>query len=356
VKTDRGLGTGFETSTGVWTCFHVIDAAKSISVEFPGIAASPANNVMALDRTLDAAIIAGVPTLGQLLTIDNSNEVGVGDPLVVIGSPRGFEQTLTEGILSGKRTMGGIEYLQLSAAVSPGSSGSPVFNKFGKVVGMVVGYLPDSQQINFALSAKSLSRLQSGVPVSEIFKSSPVVAAVTNFDFQQFLKANDFVTKVTFETLKNTPSMTILTESIPDKLRGDVTVDMVFEWVAQELEKSAARLKTAKWQGKAADGGIRQDAASRSLAELLQLNDDVLERYLYINITFMKLSNDTAFYTITLDCKRAVLIPTGVTYGSVWERGLSGHYGPSYQNTVMIRDAVQNLVRQFANTWVQQNH
>jgi Flp pilus assembly protein TadD len=75
----------------------------------------------------------------------------VGDQVIVIGSPRGLEATLTEGIVSGYRQVDDFKLIQISAAISPGSSGGPVFNLKGEVVGVATLTRTDAQNISFAV-------------------------------------------------------------------------------------------------------------------------------------------------------------------------------------------------------------
>lgn len=332
VKTDSGLGTGFEASTGIWTCYHVIDGAKSISVEFPRAAGSSVNHLQAIDRTLDATVMDCPYTPLDLCFLDTKVAIGVGDPVFVIGSPRGLEQTLTEGILSGKRTINGVEYLQLSAPISPGSSGSPVFNRYGRVVGMVVGYLPDSQQINFALSAKSMAQLRGSVAVSELFRMPA------------------FATSAAGNTpLKNIPSISLVIEDIPAELRGVFTRDDVAGWIQSELSQDAPSLKIVKpsreavsSQGKALDDYMRK------------LDDN--SRFLYVNIGYLTPYDEkVAPFVVRLDIQRSVLTADGAMVAGVWTNQDSGYYIVGARSSNRIRELVQGIVKDFAHAWSQQN-
>src|SRR5579884_1381415 len=167
VGTDHAQGTGFAVGPFVYTCYHVVAGAKEISLTREGSPPISVKRVIAADRDADIAVLVPDGSLdpGARPVADIGSKAAVGDPLYVIGTPKGLENTFTEGVLSGRRTVGNVEYIQLSAPVSHGSSGSPVFDKYGKIAGMVVSQLKDAQQLNFAVSAATLNALQFGVPI-----------------------------------------------------------------------------------------------------------------------------------------------------------------------------------------------
>lgn len=74
-----------------------------------------------------------------------------GSKVFAVGNPRGLERTITEGVVSGRRVIEGAEMLQISASISPGSSGGPVLNAEGDVIGVVAASLPSGQNLNFAV-------------------------------------------------------------------------------------------------------------------------------------------------------------------------------------------------------------
>jgi len=94
------------------------------------------------------ADISGVP----FLNLGEEDASEVGQRVAVIGSPLGLDGTLSEGIISAKRKLDdGPLWLQISAAVSPGSSGSPVMNAKGEVIGVATMVLTGGQSLNFAV-------------------------------------------------------------------------------------------------------------------------------------------------------------------------------------------------------------
>ena len=112
-------------------------------------------------RYSDVAFIAGDPVVdvallrvrgGRFPVLPPSRVLpAVGTRIVVIGSPLGLAQTVTDGLVSGVRNLGGRDRLQMSAPISPGSSGGPVLNPRGEVVAIAASSLVGGQQINFAV-------------------------------------------------------------------------------------------------------------------------------------------------------------------------------------------------------------
>jgi len=156
------LGSGFIVSKDgkIVTNLHVIRDMKSVSVQTASGEIFDSISVLATDERRDLAVlkIAGfdLPTLD----LGNSDAVAVGEPLVIVGSPRGFEGTVTAGILSSVRNTGdGYKVLQTDAAVNPGNSGGPLVNNKAQVIGVVSFTLRSAEALNFAVPINYLRGL-----------------------------------------------------------------------------------------------------------------------------------------------------------------------------------------------------
>lgn len=155
-------GTGFILSADglIVTNYHVIDGCDTFKIKSSTGGTYEVSGVLASDKRRDIAILK---IGGQKLpTVDlgNSDEVVQGMKIAVIGNPEGFESSITEGIVSAIRAdseHGAV--IQISAAISHGSSGSPVFNASGKVIGMATFNIVDGQALNFAVVSNSISQL-----------------------------------------------------------------------------------------------------------------------------------------------------------------------------------------------------
>jgi hypothetical protein len=155
-KTDAGdvLGSGFLVSKDgkIVTNLHVIRDMQAATVELANGKVFHSFSILARDEHRDLAIIQVTGADLPVLEVGDSDTLVVGEPVVVVGSPRGLEGTITAGILSSVRDGGeGYKVLQTDAAVNPGNSGGPLLNNKGQAIGVVSFILRSSQGLNFAV-------------------------------------------------------------------------------------------------------------------------------------------------------------------------------------------------------------
>lgn len=122
-----------------------------------GVATIP-SALIRLDEKNDLAVLRPSATMSvPALRAANPN-TPIGTRVFAIGNPQGLERTITEGIYSGPRHMEGATLLQISAPISHGSSGGPVVDSSGLVIGVAVGSL-EGQNLNFAVPVDTLIAL-----------------------------------------------------------------------------------------------------------------------------------------------------------------------------------------------------
>lgn len=148
----------------VVTNFHAIKEGVRGHIKIVGArGAYVIAGVVGMDRNKDLAIlrIAGVkaPSLG----LGSDSDARVGDRVYAVGNPMGLEGTFSDGIISGIRSVGARRLLQITAPISPGSSGGPVLNESGLVIGIAVATLTEGQNLNFAIPASDLGPLLANV-------------------------------------------------------------------------------------------------------------------------------------------------------------------------------------------------
>jgi len=90
------------------------------------------------------------------LPLAHGSAVAVGDPVFVVGNPEGLEGTFSQGVVSALR---GETYIQITAPISAGSSGGPVLNNKGEVIGVAVGAITEGQNLNFAIPVARVANL-----------------------------------------------------------------------------------------------------------------------------------------------------------------------------------------------------
>lgn len=175
----RGRGSGFVVSNdgAAITNYHVIRGAYRASAKFGDGTFAPVLGVVAYDPGHDVAVVKIQAVSPPTLKLGNSDNVHIGDHIVAIGSPLGLQNTVSEGIVSALR--GNI--IQMSAPVSPGSSGGPVLNTNGEVVGISTLSVTAGQNLNFAAPINWAKRYVGQSParsLSEIAQENTVTEPI----------------------------------------------------------------------------------------------------------------------------------------------------------------------------------
>lgn len=153
-KQSSVLGTGFMvTASGVFvTNYHVVQGVYPAQVRLASGDVYDAISVIDTDERKDIAVLKIKGFNLPVVQLADSDSVKVGSEVVVIGNPKGLEGTVTNGLVSAIRDTGeGYKIFQMSAPISPGSSGSPVFDKTGQVIGIATATVKDGQNLNFAV-------------------------------------------------------------------------------------------------------------------------------------------------------------------------------------------------------------
>jgi S1-C subfamily serine protease len=168
------IGTGFilDKSGVVATNLHVVVGESAIKIKLSDGSQYAVTQIDGLDPARDLALLqirAGkeLPTL----KLGDSNAMSAGDQVVAIGNPLGFDNSVTSGLISQVRPICGpadiaakkctqeLTVLQISAAISPGSSGGPLFNQYGEVVGVTTAIITAGQNFNLAVPGNYLKAL-----------------------------------------------------------------------------------------------------------------------------------------------------------------------------------------------------
>jgi S1-C subfamily serine protease len=162
------LGSGFLINEGgfILTNAHVIRNATDIRVvraksreEFPA-------RIIGIDPATDSALIRIEPQPDmQVLPLGDSGALEVGEMVIAVGNPLGLNHTVSAGLISAKDRLVSedetslLDYLQTDTAINPGSSGGPLLNLHGQVVGINTAIATDAQNIGFAIPIDTIKRV-----------------------------------------------------------------------------------------------------------------------------------------------------------------------------------------------------
>ena len=164
-QTPLGQGSGFfiNDEGELITNWHVIENAYMATVRLTTGETYFVEGLLAIDTEVDVVKLKvktnrkPVPFVTLVDKLPNT-----GEDIIVVGNPLGLESTLSKGIVSAVRNIPNLgKILQISAPISTGSSGSPVLNMSGQVVGVATFTVSDGQAINFAIPSNMLLNLKS---------------------------------------------------------------------------------------------------------------------------------------------------------------------------------------------------
>jgi serine protease Do len=169
IQTSEGLGSGvvYRSDGVIVTNAHVVGSAKQVQVSFADGTKVP-GQVTGSDDLTDLAVVKVQRTGLPAVTV-RPDLPSAGETALAIGSPLGFENTVTEGIISGigrqipASSTGGrplVDLIQTDAAISPGNSGGALIDQQGRLVGLNEAYIPPSAgavSIGFAIPASTVT-------------------------------------------------------------------------------------------------------------------------------------------------------------------------------------------------------
>ena len=162
VQNSLGSGVVVTSEGHIITNNHVVDQVDEIEVQLSDGRTKKAKLIGA-DAVVDLAVLKVDEPGLKPLKFGDSDSVQAGDFVVAIGNPFGFEETVTDGIISSKgrpnRVDGFGDYLQTNAAINPGNSGGPLVNLRGEIIGIntaIISRSGGSQGIGFAIPSNSV--------------------------------------------------------------------------------------------------------------------------------------------------------------------------------------------------------
>ena len=228
-----GLGSGFFVATNgvLVTNYHVVKGAVFGRVVLANNATFELVGLLAWDEQLDIAVLKVNGTdLPRLELASRGNVPPVGTRVYAIGNPQGLTNTLSEGLVSGirKDSSDGLAAIQVTTPISPGSSGGPLIDAQGKVLGITTFFVQAGQNLNFAVPSDAVQRLLSKCapsPVAMHFASSFPVGPYMNERTQTaFARVQIYLAGAENCTRRNPPDWTEATKLLAE---ADASIGLV---------------------------------------------------------------------------------------------------------------------------------
>ncbi|MBQ9574810.1 MAG: Do family serine endopeptidase [Synergistaceae bacterium] len=326
----KGRGSGFIVSKEgqILTNNHVVDGVDKITVSLQladGSRKTYPAKIVGNDPTYDLAVIKIEPDESlPVLELGDSDAVEVGEFVVAIGNPLGFEQSVTAGVISAKnrsihtQDVNFDDFLQTDAAINPGNSGGPLLNMDGKVVGINTAIIPYAQGIGFAIPVNKAKEIMSdlvsygrvkrgwlgvsvrgitpemakaygvegtnGAMINDVFKGDPADKAgikrgdvVVELNGAKIKDANDFVSKVRtlapnsvarLQVVRKGKKMTFNVRLAERNSKGDGSVK------STEEESSKSEAKSSGFDALKDFGIAKVSPLTESLKRRYRINSD----------------------------------------------------------------------------------
>jgi tetratricopeptide (TPR) repeat protein len=310
-----GQGSGFVVNRegDVITNYHVLKGAGRAEVRMSDGNVYPVNKIVAEDEQGDLIRVStNIPrNLVQPLPI-HASFPEVGEHIIVMGTPLGLEKTVSDGIVSAVRDIPEFgKVIQVTAPISPGSSGSPVVSMNGEVIGVVSFFLMPGQNLNFAIPGDRIAKLTPGkgktLSEREEVKEEERLAVAAKFYSmgRGFLLAEDYERALPFfvEAVRKNPNFAEAFFQIGYCLGK---VGRYFDAIGPYLE--AIRIKPNDFDTHnnlcVAYGMVRRyDEAMKACGQAIRIKEDLSEAYNNLGWVYHKIGR----YPEAIEsCKQAI--------------------------------------------------
>ncbi len=142
------------------TAWHVVADARMVWAVFADGQRERVVGLIDWDATRDAALLKLEQRVTHRRAVLEREVQPVAARVYVVGAPKGYDFSITDGLISQMRLVDGVPQYQLSCPISPGNSGSPIFNQRGTVIGIASWTKADAQNVSFAIPIQEFTRLK----------------------------------------------------------------------------------------------------------------------------------------------------------------------------------------------------
>ena len=313
VQNSLGSGVVVTSEGHIITNNHVVDQVDEIEVQLSDGRTKKAR-LVGSDAVVDLAVLKVDDAGLKPLKFGDSDAMQAGDFVVAIGNPFGFEETVTDGIISSKgrpnRVDGFGDYLQTNAAINPGNSGGPLVNLRGEIIGIntaIISRSGGSQGIGFAIPSNSVKvALESLLKNGRIIRgylgiqARPITQGVSETDgvivddvvpnspaAEAKLKRNDVIKKFNGHTVRNITELRSLVSQVElnKKVELEVVRNGTTQNVTAEIKEQPADYLTSRNNPRQPqapqqpdDQQVEPDEANPLASVEVEVNADVMKR------------------------------------------------------------------------------
>ncbi|MBX7046575.1 MAG: trypsin-like peptidase domain-containing protein [Ignavibacteria bacterium] len=170
----QGSGVVIDDNGTIVTNYHVLSSYTNIKIKHNETLIEDCQ-ITGKHKNSDIAFLKVSPGIFKSIPLGSNDEVKIGQKIYALGSPLGFENSITEGIVNGIRKISHYSddnYIQISASISHGSSGGALINTSGKLIGITTSTIEEGQNINFAIPVDKIISLQYSVASDDNYFNS----------------------------------------------------------------------------------------------------------------------------------------------------------------------------------------
>ena len=347
-----GFGSGFFIKPNlIATNYHVIAGAASGTAKLVGKDTTyRIEGFTATDKYNDLALLKVSASGIKPLSLGNSDAVKIGETVYVAGNPKGLEGTFSDGIISSHRGGYAKGRLQMTAPISPGSSGGPALNRKGEVIGVSYLILEGGQNLNFAIPSLYLKTLiaLSG-PAKPLSQGNHSISAETYFGNtkaslgQYFAAISDYNKAI---QLKPDHAMAYYNRGLAKYHLGQYLAAISDYDKAIQLEPNDAIAYSNRGAAKADLG--QHFAAIKDFDKAIQLEPNVANAYNNRGAAKAKLEQ---YFAAISDYDKAIQLEPNVA-NAYNNRGLAKSYLGQYLAAISDYDKAIQLKPDYANAYL----
>jgi len=310
------IGSGFFVGQNgdIVTNYHILQGASYAEVKTSYGKTHPITSIVAENKKSDLILFSIDIPYQYIHPLSLSTSLPeVGERIIVYGSPLGLEKTVSDGIISAIREVpGNGKLIQITAPISPGSSGSPVLNMKGKIIGIATFQFTEGQNLNFAIPSEriaslNLAREKETTISEELFKQEENGKKDSEYAYEAYDKALYFIDKREYETALPYLEIAIRTDISSLKSRAYFQIGYCY-----------LKLKSYVKAIEAYNVAIR-------------INPDNANTYSNLGFAYRKLGNHTKAIEA---CKQAIRINPD-------DANAYGNLSFSYYNLLLFKDAIE---------------